>query len=66
MDHTDDKNTALTDDELDKVAGGAKLDPESSHPCRCNNRVVTEIHPHSVVRYMCKSCGGYIPSDQIK
>ena len=55
---------ALSDNDLDKVAGGInKLNP---HVCRCNNRVVIEIHHYEYVRYKCQSCGGNIPAAQVK
>ena len=55
---------ALSDNDLDKVAGGI-INP-NSHVCRCNNRVVTEIHSYQYVHYQCQNCGGHIPSNQIK
>ena len=60
------ENTFLTDDELDKVAGGVVPNLEKHGVCHCNNRVVKEIHSYQNVLYKCQNCGGYIPSNQIK
>ena len=55
------ENTFLTDDELDKVAGGV-IDQDSSglYPCRCDNRVVQKKQKQKIVYYICGNCGGYI------
>ncbi len=66
MDRADDnKNEILTDDELEKVTGGA-LNCEKSFPCRCGNRIVKKIVSYNVTYYRCENCGGYIPSRQIE
>ena len=57
---------ALSDTDLDKVAGGSVPNIEKYGVCHCNNRVVKEIHSYQNVRYQCQNCGGYIPSNQIK
>ena len=57
---------ALSDNDLDKVAGGVVPNLEKDGVCHCNNRVVTEIHSYQCVRYQCQNCGGYISSNHIK
>jgi hypothetical protein len=60
------ENTCLTDDELDKVAGGIAIYGPRFTVCNCNNRVVKEMHEYNMVSYICGNCGGYIPSNQVK
>ena len=57
---------ALTDEELNLVAGGGHFDYNNLNICVCSNPVAEKVTHYSSYTYRCKICGGVIPNSKVE
>ena len=57
---------ALTEEELDLVAGGEHFDLENINLCVCSNPAPEKVTHYRSHTYRCKNCGGTIPNCKIE